>query len=96
MWNSSLQDAYHVLGVGNGALSADEDVGVAYYKERPLAGGPSIYRRDALEFIAEARRVSLSPFPGDYRRASERKECCGTGKEDVRCVTRARKRGWEI
>ena len=63
MWYSSLQDAYHVLGIDNGALLADEDIGVAYY----TGGGPSTYLRAALEFIAEARRSRFLRFLATIR-----------------------------
>lgn len=62
MFNFTLQDAYHRLGIDDDASLADEDVGVAYYRGRPLGGGPSIYLREALEFIAEARRSRFLRF----------------------------------
>ncbi|KAL9137917.1 MAG: hypothetical protein Q9175_000872 [Cornicularia normoerica] len=51
--------AYFALGIDNGASLADEDVGVAYYKSRPLERKIS---RDALEFIAEARKSRFLRF----------------------------------
>lgn len=58
MWHSDLQAAYFALGIYDGASLADEDVGVAYYKRRPM----NIYLRNALEFIAESRRSRFLRF----------------------------------
>ena len=55
MWNSTLDNAYIALDIPNGASLADEDVGVAYYKVKPLG-------RDALEFIATARKSRFLRF----------------------------------
>ena len=60
MWNSSLFDAYFALDIDDGALLADEDVGVAYYKARS-SQRPN-HSRDALEFIADARRSRFLRF----------------------------------
>ena len=59
MWNFTLYGAYLALGIHNGDSLADEDVGVAYYKERPLKVE---YSTNALEFIAEARRSRFLRF----------------------------------
>ena len=59
MWNFTLYGAYHALGIYNGDSLADEDVGVAYYKERPLKVE---YSTCALEFIAEARKSRFLRF----------------------------------
>ena len=59
MLNFTLYGAYLALGIYNGDSLADEDVGVAYYKERPLKVK---YSTDALEFIAEARRSRFLHF----------------------------------
>ena len=59
MWHSTLRTAYFALGIHNGDSLADEDVGVAYYKERPF---DVEYSTDALEFIAEARRSRFLRF----------------------------------
>ena len=62
MWNSTLQMAYFALGIDNGALLPDEDVGVACYKRRSLDREFSTFLRDALEFIAEARKSRFLRF----------------------------------
>ena len=59
MWNSTLYMAYFALGIYNGDSLADEDVGVAYYKERHFQVEHST---NALEFIAEARRSRFLRF----------------------------------
>ena len=55
MWYSTLEDAYSALRLHNGASLADEDIGVAYYRERPSGRG-------ALEFIATARKSRFLLF----------------------------------
>lgn len=47
----TLENAYHDLGIPNGASLVDEDVGVAYYKSRSDTNNAT----NALEFIAESR-----------------------------------------
>ena len=59
MWNLTLYEAYLALGIYNGDSLADEDVGVAYYKER---GSKVEFSTNALEFIAEARRSRFLRF----------------------------------
>ena len=59
MWNFTLYGAYLALGIHNGDSLADEDVGVAYYKERSLKVEQST---SALKFIAEARRSRFLRF----------------------------------
>ena len=59
MWNFTLKEAYLALGICNGDSLADEDVGVAYYKERPHKVE---YSTNALQFIAEARRSRFLRF----------------------------------
>ncbi|CAF9913220.1 MAG: hypothetical protein ALECFALPRED_008723 [Alectoria fallacina] len=54
--------AYFALGIDNGALLTDEDVGVACYKRRSLDREFSTFLRDALEFIAEARKSRFLRF----------------------------------
>ncbi len=63
MWASTLHSAYYALGIDNGASFADEDVAVQYYKRGPvviLENGH--YLREALEFIAEARKSRFLRF----------------------------------
>ena len=59
MWNFTLEGAYYALGIYNGNSLADEDVGVAYYKERPHKVE---YSTNALQFIAQARRSRFLRF----------------------------------
>lgn len=54
--------AYYAVGVDNGASLADEDVGVAYYNARSAESWTHLSLRDALEFIAEARRSRFLRF----------------------------------
>ncbi len=60
MWASTLYSAYFALGIDNGASLADEDVAVRYYKCGPVESGHRL--REALEFIAEARRSRFLRF----------------------------------
>lgn len=64
MGNFTLKGAYLALGIYNGDLLADEDVGVVYYKERPHKVE---YSTDALQFIAEARRSRFLRFLATIR-----------------------------
>lgn len=62
MWISTLHAAYFALDIDDGPSLSDEDVGVAYYKSRPLVRDFTKSSRDALEFIAESRRSRFLRF----------------------------------
>ena len=59
MWHSTLHMAYFALGIHNGDSLADEDVAVKFYKARP---SDVDYTKNALEFIADARKSRFLRF----------------------------------
>ena len=64
MWNSSLSDAYLALHIDNHVDLTDEDVGVAFYKQRRYISVMEHFEflKEALEFIAVARKSRFLRF----------------------------------